>query len=569
MLQPFAGERSAPASTPGGGSPAIACLGAGSWGKNLVRNFHALGALSMICDPSRDVLGRVGESYPDVQLTHSPVDAFSDPSISAVVIATPAETHADLVRLALLAGKDVFVEKPLALTAVEGEALVELAETQGRILMVGHLLWYHPAVLRLKELVVAGELGRIQYIYSNRLNLGKIRREENILWSFAPHDISVILGMVGETPISVQAMGGNYLHDQIADVTVSMLAFPSGVRAHIFVSWLHPFKEQKLVIVGDRQMAVFDDLAPKDKLVLYPHAIEWRDQLPVPNRAAGVPISIEASEPLREEAAHFLHCVATRSRPRTDGAEALRVLRTLERCQRAIASSGPAGQRVRKQAAHTERPAGHRSASIGDAYDRSGQANTAAQYVHPSAVVDDGAKIGPGTRIWHFCHVSATSEIGAGCSLGQNVFVADRVRIGNNVKVQNNVSLYEGVILEDDVFCGPSMVFTNIRNPRSAFPKKGSGYAQTLVKRGATIGANATIVCGTTIGEHGFIAAGAVVTRDVQPFEMVAGVPARRIGWGCICGERLTMTEAGATCATCGRLYMQNAAGGLEPQAQE
>ena len=151
--------------------------------------------------------------------------------------------------------------------------------------MVGHLLWYHPAVLKLKELLDDGTLGRIQYIYSHRLNLGKIRREENILWSFAPHDISVILGLLDEMPDAVQSQGGNYLHPQIADVTVSLLSFPSGVKAHIFVSWLHPFKEQKLVVVGDRKMAVFNDVEPTDKLVLYPHSIEWKNQLPVANKA--------------------------------------------------------------------------------------------------------------------------------------------------------------------------------------------------------------------------------------------------------------------------------------------
>jgi UDP-2-acetamido-3-amino-2,3-dideoxy-glucuronate N-acetyltransferase len=207
-----------------------------------------------------------------------------------VAIATPAETHGRLVREALMAGKDVFVEKPLSLGVREGEELVELVSDMGRILMVGHLLWYHPAILKLRGLIEAGDLGRIQYIYSNRLNLGKIRREENILWSFASHDISVILGLIGEMPDSVQAQGGNFLHEQIADVTGTLLSFPSGVRAHIFVSWLHPFKEQKLIVVGDRKMAVFDDVEKKDKLLLYPHSIDWRNHLPVPHRADAQPV---------------------------------------------------------------------------------------------------------------------------------------------------------------------------------------------------------------------------------------------------------------------------------------
>ena len=219
-----------------------------------------------------------------------------------VVIATPAVTHAELVRRALLAGKDVFVEKPLCLSADEGRSLVALASEKKRVLMVGHLLWYHPAVLRLKKLIDEGELGRIQYIYSNRLNLGKIRSEENILWSFAPHDISVILGLVGEMPDAIHAQGGNYLHDQIADVTVSLLSFPSGVKAHIFVSWLHPFKEQKLIVVGDRQMAVFDDVETRTSYFSIRTPLPGRTTYPFQRRGKPYLVPVESTEPLRQSA---------------------------------------------------------------------------------------------------------------------------------------------------------------------------------------------------------------------------------------------------------------------------
>src|SRR5436190_7022475 len=232
--------------------PRIACIGAGAWGANLVRNFHELGALHKVVELDAERRAEIAAKYPSVPFTDSIDAVLNDPDIAAVAIATPAVTHGDLAKRALLAGKDVFVENPLCLSPQQGRQLVDLAEREKRILMVGHLLWYHPAVLALKDLLDRGELGRIQYIYSHRLNLGKIRREENILWSFAPHDISVILGLVRETPTDIQAQGGNYLHPGIADVTMSTLAFPSGVRAHVFVSWLHPFKEQKLVVVGDR-----------------------------------------------------------------------------------------------------------------------------------------------------------------------------------------------------------------------------------------------------------------------------------------------------------------------------
>jgi predicted dehydrogenase len=291
----------------------IACIGAGSSGRNLVRALNELGALSWVCESDAGTRAELTERYPELRYTDSVEEVLAARDVRGVVIATPAETHGRLVRQALLAGKDVFVEKPLSLGVREGEKLVELASDRGRILMVGHLLWYHPAVLKLRGLIEAGELGRIRYIYSNRLNLGKIRREENILWSFAPHDISVILGLIGEMPDSVQAQGGNYLHEQIADVTMSLLSFPSGVRAHIFVSWLHPFKEQKLIVVGDRKMAVFDDVEKKDKLLLYPHSIDWKNHLPVPNRADAQPVAFDTTEPLLEECRGYHYRSAQRS----------------------------------------------------------------------------------------------------------------------------------------------------------------------------------------------------------------------------------------------------------------
>ena len=326
------------------------------------------------------------------------------------------------------------------------------------MLMVGHLLWYHPAVLKLKQLIEDGELGRIQYIYSNRLNLGKIRREENILWSFAPHDISVILGLVGEMPNAINAQGGNYLHDGIADVTVSLLSFSSGVRAHIFVSWLHPYKEQKLIVVGDRRMAVFDDLEPENKLLLYPHAINWKNHQPVPTRAQAHPVGIESVEPLREECRHFLQCIQTRQTPRTDGIEGLRVLTVLQQCQETLQSKRPVA----------EPPSLKPAPSF---------------FVHESAFVDDDVEIGEGTTIWHVSHILKNSRIGKNCRIGQNVVVGPNVNIGNAVKIQNNVSVYEGVALEDDVFCGPSMVFTNVFNPRSEILRMDE-LRPTLVRRG-------------------------------------------------------------------------------------
>jgi predicted dehydrogenase len=255
------------------------------------------------------------------------------------MIATPAETHYRLARAAIDAGKSVFVEKPLTVDVDEARDLVARARAANAVLMVGHLLEYHPAILALRELVDAGELGRIHYIVSNRLNLGKIRTEENALWSFAPHDIAVIVRLARAMPLEVVATGGSYVSPGIADVTVTQMRFPGGVRCHIFVSWLHPFKEQRLVVVGSRKMASFDDVLKK--LVLYDQRVDGPPGAPVPVRGDdGVPVPYSADEPLRLECEHFLKCVDTRSRPRTDGESGLRVLRILHAAQRSLTRHG-------------------------------------------------------------------------------------------------------------------------------------------------------------------------------------------------------------------------------------
>jgi len=508
--------------------PRVGVIGTGYWGQNLVRNFHELQALAAVCDSDPGRLRAMTDRYAACPAFTDHASLLGEDGIAAVAIATPAESHAALVREALTAGKDVLVEKPLCLSIGEGEELVALARQLGRILMVGHLLWYHSAVLRLRELIDGGDLGRIQYVYSSRLNLGRIRREENILWSFAPHDISVILGLLGEMPDAVHAQGGNYLHPNIADVTVSLLSFPSGVKAHIFVSWLHPYKEQKLVVVGDHAMAVFDDVEERDKLLLYPHWIDWRNHVPVAKRAEARLVPLEPGEPLRAECRHFLDCVRTRSQPRTDGEEGLRVLRVLSRCQAAL-------ERAQGQARAESLP-------------------TRAYVAHESAFIDDGVEIGEGTTIWHVSHVLKGSRIGRNCRIGQNVVIGPNVTIGDAVKIQNNVSVYEGVTLEDAVFCGPSMVFTNVYNPRSEI-RRMDELRRTLVRRGATLGANCTIVCGHTIGSYAFVGAGAVVTRDVPDHALVQGNPARIAGWMCACGIKLVMDGDGGECSVCGRRY--------------
>ncbi|HOE13128.1 MAG TPA: Gfo/Idh/MocA family oxidoreductase [bacterium] len=512
----------------------IACVGGGYWGKNLVRNFYHAGVLSHICELAPEKRREMETAYPDCTVTDSLDSILEDGQIAGVAIATPAETHGDLVRRSLLAGKDVFVEKPLCLSVAEGKQLVALAAERQRILMVGHLLWYHPAILKLKELVDTGELGRIQYIYSNRLNLGKIRAEENILWSFAPHDISVILGLLGEMPETVEAKGGNYLNQRIADVTLSWLSFPSGTKAHVFVSWLHPFKEQKLVVVGERKMAVFDDVEEENKLLVYPHSIEWKNRLPVAKKAPSEAVPLDRVEPLRAECEHFIECIHTRRTPRTDGQEALRTLTVLDACQRCLAQTPPSSA----PAPPLSKPP---------------------YFVHESSYLDDNVEIGEGTMIWHFSHVLKNCRIGKKCRIGQNVVIGPDVTIGDNVKIQNNVSVYKGVTLEDHVFCGPSMVFTNVYNPRSEIIRMDE-LRHTLVRRGASLGANCTVLCGITIGQYAFIGAGAVVIRDVPDYALVVGNPAKTIGWMCVCGNRIRFEKENqpGKCTVCERTYRKD-----------
>ena len=318
----------------------IAVLGCGHWGQNLVRNFQSLGVLSAICDPSEKGRARGRELAPAARIVENPQELIHDPSIQAVAIATPAETHYSLASQAIAAGKDAFVEKPLAINYHEGVSLNTQALQAGRILMVGHLLEYHPAVLKLKELIDKGDLGKVTYVYSNRLNFGKIRIEENALWSFAPHDIAVILRLIGEEPLEVTCSGGSYITPNLADVTVSCLHFRTGVRAHIFVSWLNPFKEQKLVVVGTRKMAVFNDTLKDDKLVLFDQRVDLNERQPVLQKGSADVVPLSTEEPLRRECEEFVRTIESRRTPLTDGKSGVRVLRVLQACQISLQLNG-------------------------------------------------------------------------------------------------------------------------------------------------------------------------------------------------------------------------------------
>jgi predicted dehydrogenase len=306
----------------------IAVVGCGYWGKNLVRNFSELGALTAVCDPNAELAKYYADQY-DVN-NFSFAEIIKDAGIEGVVLAVPAPLHASLAIEAMNAGKHVYVEKPLAMNQIEARQMIDTSKGQGVQLMVGHLLQYHPVFIAVRGLVASGELGRLRYIYSNRLSFGKVRSEEDVIWSFAPHDISMILSLTGQEPESVRTESASILQSNIADTATVHMALTSGLKAHIFVSWLHPYKEQKLVVIGESAMAVFDDTQPwEQKLALYRHNIDLTGEVPNLSKSDVQYVDVAQSEPLKNECQHFIDVVNGPLMPLTDGDEGLRVLNVL------------------------------------------------------------------------------------------------------------------------------------------------------------------------------------------------------------------------------------------------
>lgn len=491
----------------------IAVVGAGNWGKNHVRVFHRLDALKGVVELSPSLRQKVREEYPDIEVWDNYDAVLADPEIEGIVLATPAPTHYRMAKAAIEAGKDILVEKPMTLSVEEAEALVSDAESRGRILMVGHLLFYKAQVAKMFAAVREGLIGEVKFVEMRRTKLGKVRSQENVMWSFAPHDIAVLLGLVPSPVRKVKAAGLNMLQPAVADDVRLNIEFANGVQALIHSSWIWPEDERKTVVIGTAGMLTYDE--HENKVWLHRKGV----RADLSNRDDGrEELAVADQDALLTEARHFLECIATGGAPLTDGRQGVAVIKVLVEGDNAMSTSAPKDY-----------------------------------FAHESAYVDEPAKVGKGTQIWHFTHVMSDTEIGERCRIGQNVLIAKGVKIGNNVKIQNNVSVYEGVILEDDVFCGPSMVFTNVMTPRSGFPRNTSAdYATTLVKKGASIGANATIVCGNTIGRHAFIGAGSVVTKDVPDYALVYGNPARIKGWACPCGNVMVAAEAaGFECDVC------------------
>jgi predicted dehydrogenase len=326
----------------------IALVGIGAWGRNLARNYAQLpeAELRRICDSNPERLREAARAYPRTICSSDYTHVLADPETDAVVIAASASAHFSLAREALLAGKDVYVEKPLTLDAGHGQELVRLAGDRSRVLMVGHLLLYHPVVVKLRELIQAGELGRILYIYSQRLNLGTVREDENALWSLAPHDVSSIMFLLGEEPTDVSARGQCFVHRGVEDVVFMTMAFGGRAFAHVHVSWLDPHKTRRITVVGSRKMAVFDDSEGTDKLRIFDKGADLGAGYDTYAASVGLRFGdivvpyFKSVEPLRLECQHFVECVRTRRRPVSDGDDGLRVVRVLCAAQRSLESNG-------------------------------------------------------------------------------------------------------------------------------------------------------------------------------------------------------------------------------------
>ncbi|MBT4715683.1 MAG: Gfo/Idh/MocA family oxidoreductase [Candidatus Marinimicrobia bacterium] len=509
----------------------ICVVGAGRWGTNHIKTLKNLGSLAGIVESREDRRGELKTLFPEATLFHSVRDVPLD-DFDGFTVATPAETHFEVGSYLLEHDKHVLIEKPIALNTKEAGALKELADKHKVNLMVGHVLLFHPAIIKIKELIDSGKIGKLEYIYSNRLNLGTVRTEENILWSFAPHDISIFEYFIGSNPVEVVSRGGAFLTPGIHDTTMTSLTYPNNVVGHIFVSWLHPFKEHRMVMIGSKGMISFEDSSEEKDILFYEKGIDWVQGEPIKRDGPTEVIPYDKGFPLTNEIQYFIDHLDGSKLEIADGQNAFDVLEVLEKATHSLQGT--------KADDNSEIPASESDF-----------------FVHPTSEVDAGVTVGKGTKIWHYSHVQGGSSLGENVSIGQNVNVGNNVKIGNSVKIQNNVSVYEGVELEDYVFCGPSMVFTNIQRPRSEFPQRGTEfYAKTLVKKSASIGANATIVCGSTIGEYAFIGAGSVVTKDVPAFALVVGNPGKIIGWVDKKGHRLEFDDSGLS--ECGEYKFAN-----------
>lgn len=409
-----------------------------------------------------------------------------------------------------------------------------MASDVGVCLMVDHLLQYSVHHRRLLQLVRSGFVGDITRVKMTRMNFGTVRTEENVLWSFTPHDVSVLLAICGdEVPSSVACVGQRVVSCGIEDYIDMSLRFESGVQAQIEASWMHPLKERRLVVYGTKGAVILNEAMPNPSAPKL-QGFRWsakrksdgsavliekqeQDLVTCLREATGDPNGVDSGPekpPLLVAVEHFLECAGGNATPVTDGNEGMRVLKVLQ----------AATESLEKHGITIPLSTGSQCPNV---------------FVHSTAVVDSGAILGQGTRVWHFSHIMPGAKLGTACNIGQNVFIGAKAVLGRNVKVQNNVSIYDAVNIDDDVFLGPSCVLTNVKTPRSHVSRK-HAFVATVISKGATVGANATIICGVKLGRYCFIGAGAVVTKDVPPHALVYGNPATIHGWVSTIGVKLT-----------------------------
>lgn len=511
----------------------ICVIGAGRWGSNHIRTLQQLGALGGIVEVREERTKELLGEFPQVPIFSSLDKAFEQ-QFDGFIVATPAETHYQISFDVISAGYHVLIEKPVALASSHARELKQLAQKHGVKVMVGHVLLFHPALAKVFDFVRSGSLGRLQYVYSNRLNLGTIRQSENILWSFAPHDIAIFQELTGDRPLEISCSGGAFLQPDVHDSTITTLRYPNNVVGHIFVNWLHPFKEHRLVLIGSKGMISFDDSSAEKQILFYEKGIDWVNGEPIRREGPTEVIAYEQSMPLSNELQYFVAAIDNNTSIEKSGLDSgIEVLEILEKASHALLPNRRSFRRENF-------------------------------FVHDTSEVDDDVTIGTGTKIWHFSHIQRGARIGSDCSFGQNVNVGNNVVIGNRVKIQNNVSVYEGVELEDAVFCGPSCVFTNVGNPRSEINRRGQ-YEKTIVRYGATLGANSTIVCGSDIGKFALVGAGAVVKGTFPDYSLILGVPGRRVGWVSRHGYRLGGPDGNGlmTCPVSGFRYKESEPGSL------
>ncbi len=512
----------------------IAVIGCGFWGKKLFEIFNDHGVSTVVCDVNEKTPDWYRQHYGNLQTYSSTEQVLDDTSIDAVAIASPFENHFELSKNALLAKKHVYFERPLMITPNQKEELLALSLQQEKMLNVASVLGKYPVFSLLKDMVTKGELGALKYIYASRLSSGEIGEDENIMWSLSPHDIAMILGVSGEKPEIVAATGANYFHKNIAELTTSYMRFPSGLRAHLFVSWLHPEEKQQLVVVGDKKMAVFqDNKTPLQKLYIYPHQMNWEHVMHVPQKAKAEIINIYHDELTREDIHSFLWNIKNKRGYATLDNEGEQVLKVLNAVQLSINQNGE------KVFMDPGRHFGIMSMPLPiiDAMQR-------------EKLLADGVTLSDDGIVEHINELHFYDEGQASNYDTRGSFLPfyRLTQDGKGCQIRNNLSIIEDLVLESE-FKGSHQKTTPILSLVSSAETQ-KDDRRTIIKKGATLGANCTLTRGITIGEYAYVGAGAVVLGDVPAHALVVGNPAMIKGWVCRCGNRLRFSRDDKSCCS-------------------